>query len=74
MDKWISMNTSWQEYLRCIIIGNDTRYAEWSADLKLFPLSYNSQITTTLGMSAYGKVFNQNYKNQQSLHHKKAPG
>ena len=42
------MNRSLQEYLRCIINGNDTRYTEWSADVKLFPLAYNSQITTTL--------------------------
>ena len=48
------MNRSLQEYLvflmyhkRCIINGNDTRYTEWSTDVKLFPLSYNSQITTT---------------------------
>ena len=47
------MNRSLQEYLRCIIDGIDTRYTEWSADVKLFPLSYNSQITTTLGMSPY---------------------
>ena len=53
------MNRSLQEYLRCIINGNDTRYTEWSADVKLFPLSYNSQITTTLGMSPYEMVFNQ---------------
>ena len=45
------MNRSLQEYLRCIINGNDTKYTEWSADVKLFPLAYNSQITTTLGMS-----------------------
>ena len=51
------MNRSLQEYLRCIINGNDTRYTEWSADVKLFPLSYNSQITTTLGMSPYEMVF-----------------
>ena len=53
------MNRSLQEYLRCIINGNDTRYTEWSADVKLFPLSYNSQITTTLGMSPYEIVLNQ---------------
>ena len=41
------MNRSLQEYLRCIINGNDTKYTEWSADVKLFPLAYNSQITTT---------------------------
>ena len=53
------MNRSLQEYLRCILNGNDTRYTEWSTDVKLFPLSYNSQITTTQGMSPYGLVFNQ---------------
>ena len=52
------MNRSLQDYLRCIINGNDTRYIEWSADVKFFPLSYNSQITTILGMSPYEKVFN----------------
>ena len=34
------MNRSLQEYLRCIFNGNDLRYTEWSADVKLFPLSY----------------------------------
>ena len=53
------MNCSLQEYLRCIINGNDTRSSEWSSDVKLFPLSYNSQITTTSGMSPYEMVFNQ---------------
>ena len=53
------MNRSLQEYLRCIINGNDRKYTEWSADVKLFPLAYNSQITTTLGMSPYEMVFNQ---------------
>ena len=53
------MNRSLQEYLKCIINGNDTKYTEWSADVKLFPLAYNSQITTTLGMSPYEMVFNQ---------------
>ena len=33
------MNRSLQEYLRCIINCNDTKYTEWSADVKLFPLS-----------------------------------
>ena len=54
-----SMNRSLQEYLRCIINGNDTKYTEWSADVKLFPAAYNSQITTTLGMSPYEMVFTQ---------------
>ena len=53
------MNRSLQEYFRCIINGNGTRYTEWSTDVKLFPLSYNSQITTTLGLSPYEMVFNQ---------------
>ena len=52
------MNLSLQKYLRSIINGNDTRYTEWSTDVKLFPLSYNSPITTTLGMSPYEMVFN----------------
>ena len=56
------MNRSLQKYLRCIINGNDTRYTEWSTDVKLFPLSYNSQITTTLGMSPYEMIFNQKLK------------
>ena len=61
------MNRSLQEYLRCIINGNDTKYTEWSADVKLFPLAYNSQITTTLGMSPYEMVFNtaNSHKNAQ---------
>ena len=41
------MNRSLQEYLRCIING----YTEWSTDVELFQLSYNSQITATLGLS-----------------------
>ena len=53
------MNRSIQEYLRCIINENDTRYTEWSADVKLFTLFNDSQITTTLGMSPYETVFNQ---------------
>ena len=53
------MNRSLQEYLRCIINGNDTRYTELSTVVKLVPLSYNPQITTTLGLSPYEMVFNQ---------------
>ena len=53
------MNRSLQKYLRGIINGNDTRYTELTTDVKLFPLSYNSQITTTLGLSPYEMVFNQ---------------
>ena len=53
------MNRSIQEYLRCIINGNDTRYTEWSTYVKLFPLPFNSQVTTTLRLSPYEMVFNQ---------------
>ena len=53
------MNRLLQKYLRCIINGNDTRYTEWSADVKLFSLSYNPQITTSLGMLPHERVFNQ---------------
>ena len=51
------INHSLQEYLRCIIKGNDTKYTEWSRDVKLFLLAYNSQIATTLGLSLYDMVF-----------------
>ena len=54
-----AMNRSLQVYLRCLINGSDTKFTEWSTDVKMFPLSYNSQITTTLGLSPYEKVFNQ---------------
>ena len=42
------INRSLQEYLRCIIKGNNKRYTEWSADVKVVPIAYNSQIITTL--------------------------
>ena len=45
------MNRSLQEYLRCIINGNDTRFTEWSTDVKLFSSAYNSQITKILELS-----------------------
>ena len=53
------MNRSLQEYLRNIINGNDTRHTEWSSDVKLLPLSYNSHITTNIGLSPYEMVFKQ---------------
>ena len=53
------MNRSLREYLRCIINGNDTRYTAWSTDVRLFALSYNSQVTRTLRLSSYEMVFNQ---------------
>ena len=70
-------NRSLQEYLRCIINGNDTKYTEWSTDVKLFPLAYNSQITTNLGMSPYEMVFNQKPRKPimfTANAHKKAQG
>ena len=42
------MNRSLQKYLRCIINGNDTKYTEWSTDVKLFSLAYNSQKNNNL--------------------------
>ena len=39
------MNRSLQEYLRCIINGNDTKYTEWSADVKLFDFHKSRQFT-----------------------------
>ena len=61
------MNCSLHEYLRCIINENDTKYTELSADVKLFPLAYNSQITTTLGMSPYEMVLIKSQVNQLCL-------
>ena len=71
LNKWTNglvegMNRSLQKYLRCIIIGNDTNYTEWSTDSKLFPLAYNSEITTALGLSPYEMIFNQNQGNQSA--------
>ena len=57
------MNRSLQKYLSCIMKGNDTRYTERSTVVKFFPLSYNPQITTTLGLSPYEMVFNQKARN-----------
>ena len=51
------MDRSLQEHLRYIINWNYTRYTEWSADVKLFLLSCNSPITTTLGKSPYKMLF-----------------
>ena len=54
------MSRSLQEYLSCIIInGNDTKYIEWSTDVKLFTLAYNSKIPTTLEISPYEMFFYQ---------------
>ena len=70
------MNRSLQEYLRCIINGNDTRYTEWSTDVALFPLSYNSQITTTLGTQKITKklLLRQNINHQINSCSKLATG
>ena len=59
------MNRSLQEYLRCIMNGNDTEYTEWLTDVKFFPLAYNSQVIKTLGLSPYRMVFNQ--KSRKSI-------
>ena len=53
------MNRSSEEYLRCSINGDFSKYTEWSTDLKFFPLTYSFQIATTLGRSPYEMVFNQ---------------
>ena len=53
------MNRYLLEYLRCIINGKDNKFLGWSTDVKLFSLAYNSQLTTTLGLSPYDIVFNQ---------------
>ena len=42
------MNRSLQEYLRCIINGNDNSYTEWSVDVKLFPLFTRKSTTERL--------------------------
>ena len=55
----LDQESFYQSIIELIINGNVTRYTEWSADVKVFPLAYNSQITTTLGMSSYEMVFNQ---------------
>ena len=61
------MNRSLQKYLRCIVYGNDTRYTQSSTDEKLFPLSQNSQITKTLGLSSYEMIFNQKPQKQMTF-------
>ena len=53
------MNSSLQEYLRCIINGDFKKYTEWPTDVKLFPLAYYSKITTILGLSPCEKALNQ---------------
>ena len=58
------MNRLLRDYLRCIINGNDTTYTEWSTDVLFSTLAYNSQITTTLGLSPYEMVFNR-HENQK---------
>ena len=65
------MNRSLQKNIRCIINGNNTRYTEWSTDVKLFPLSYSSQITRTLGMSPYEMVFNQKTTKTDNVYSKR---
>ena len=52
------MNRSLQEYIRCTLNRNDTKYTRLSTVVKLFPLAYNYHITTALGLSPYEMVFN----------------
>ena len=52
------MNYSLKECLRCLINGDDRKYAEWPTDVKLVPLSYNSHITKANGLAPYKMVFN----------------
>ena len=59
------MNSSLHEYLRCIIYGDDNKNTEWSTDLELLPVAYNSQITTTLGLSPYEIVLTKNHVKPQ---------
>ena len=59
------MNCSLQEKLRCIINRNDTKYSEWSADVKLFLFAYKSPITLNLALSPSEMVFNQEQGNQK---------
>ena len=58
------MNSSLQEYIRCIMNGNDAKITECSTDLMFFPLPYSSQITTTLELLPYKIVFNKKPQNQ----------
>ena len=44
---------------------DDKKHTEWSLDVKLFPLAYNYQITTTIKLSPYEKVFHQ--KSRKSI-------
>ena len=53
------MNRSLQEYLRGIINGKANKNTEWSTDVKLFTLAYILHITTTLALTPYEMVFNQ---------------
>ena len=52
------MNCSLQKNLRCIINGIESKYTEWSIDVKLFLLAYDSKRTTTLELSPYEVVSN----------------
>ena len=47
------MNCSLQKYPHLIVNGKDTNYTKLSADVRLLPLPYNSQITTALVLSPF---------------------
>ena len=53
------MNRSLQEHIQCNINEKETKYTEWSTDVKLFSLKQNSHKTTTLETSPYEMVFKQ---------------
>ena len=53
------MNRSLLEYPLCIINGDGKKYTEWSTDVKLFPLAFNSQFTTTHELAQYEMINNQ---------------
>ena len=52
------MNRSLLEYPLCIINGDGKKYTEWSTDVKLFPLAFNSQFTTTHELAQYEMINN----------------
>ena len=62
MDKWTSLRHEpfTTKNLHCIINGDDKKYSEWSAVVKLFSLAYKFQTTTAVGVSPFEMVFDQN--------------
>ena len=58
------MNRSLQEFFRSINNGNDKNHNDWSLDVNLFPLTYNSQIATTFGLHHMKWFLSKNHENQ----------